>query len=130
MKTLLSGTASEVWIAEEHPTVLIGERINLAGKKRLCEALLNGDMAPIIREAVSQVAAGADALDVNVSVAGADEVVLLTKVVETLQPSVRVPLCLDSANPAALEAALRVCHGKPLINSVTGAEDSLAVVLP
>jgi 5-methyltetrahydrofolate--homocysteine methyltransferase len=82
------------------------------------------------QEAVAQVQAGADILDVNVGVAGLDEVALLPRAVQMLIDAVDVPLCLDSHNPAALEAALKVYRGKPIINSVNGQEHALQQILP
>jgi 5-methyltetrahydrofolate--homocysteine methyltransferase len=110
--------------------VLIGERINPTGKKRLAEAMKAGDLEIVRKEALAQVQAGADVLDVNVGTFGVDEVALLPKAVRTVMDTVDVPLCLDSANPEALAAALKVYKGKPLINSVSGEEASLARVLP
>jgi 5-methyltetrahydrofolate--homocysteine methyltransferase len=110
--------------------VLIGERINPAGKKKLAEALKAGDLEIVCKEALAQVQAGADILDVNVGTFGVDEVTLLPKAVQAVMGIVDVPLCLDSSNPDALEAALKVYKGKPLVNSVTGEEHSLKRILP
>jgi 5-methyltetrahydrofolate--homocysteine methyltransferase len=110
--------------------VLIGERINPAGKKKLTEALKAGNLEIVRREALAQAQAGADILDVSVGTFGVDEVILLPRAVQTVIDTVDIPLCLDSAVPEALEAALKVYKGKPLINSVTGEEHSLAKVLP
>ncbi len=109
---------------------VIGERINPTGKKRLQQALREGDLDYILDLAVRQEDAGADILDVNVGCPGVDEVELLPKVVKKLQSAVSLPLQLDSADPAALEAALRVYNGKPAVNSVNGDPASLAAVLP
>ncbi len=130
MKTKLSSATKEVIIGDELPTVLIGERINPTGKKRMTAALEAGDFEIVRKEALAQVEAGADVLDVNVATAMIDEVVMLPKVVQAVMDTVDVPLCLDSSKPEALEAALKVYKGKPLINSVTGQEDSLRRVLP
>lgn len=130
MKTIVSSEVKEVIIGNERPTVLIGERINPTGKKKLAAALQAGDLGLVRKEALSQVQAGADILDVNVGVAGVDEVALLPQVVQAVMEAVDVPLCLDSGNPKVLEAALKVYRGKPLINSVTGEERSLEEVLP
>jgi 5-methyltetrahydrofolate--homocysteine methyltransferase len=110
--------------------VLIGERINPTGKKKLAAALQAGDMAAIRAEAIAQVRDGADILDVNVGVPGLDEVKLLPQVVQVIMDVVDVPLCLDSHNPRALEAGIKVYRGKPLINSVNGEERSLRELLP
>jgi len=130
METRVTSATKEVIIGDERPTVLIGERINPTGKKKLAEALQAGDLEIIRREAVAQVQAGADMLDVNVGATGVDEVALLPKAVQAVMDVVEVPLCLDSTNPEALEAALKVYKGKPLINSVTGEEHALASILP
>jgi len=130
VETRISSTTKEVLISDERPTVLIGERINPTGKKKLAEALKDGNLELVRQEALAQVQAGADILDVNVGAAGVDEVALLPQAVQAVMDTVDVPLCLDSANPAALEAALKVYKGKPLINSVTGEEHSMANVLP
>jgi len=130
METRVSSPTKEVIIGDGQPTVLIGERINPAGKKKLAEALKAGNLEIVSKEAVAQAQAGADILDVNVGTFGVDEVTLLPKAVQAVIDTVDIPLCLDSTNPEALEAALKVYKGKPLINSVTGEEHSLAKVLP
>ena len=89
-----------------------------------------GNLEIVRREALAQAQAGADILDVNVGTFGVDEVTLLPQAVQAVMDTVDIPLCLDSANPEALEAALKVYKGKPLINSVSGEERSLARVLP
>jgi len=130
METRVSSPSKEVIIGDDQPTVLIGERINPAGKKKLAEALKIGDLDIVRREALAQTQAGADIIDVNVGTFGVDEVALLPKAVQAVMETVDTPLCLDSSNPDALEAALKVYKGKPLINSVTGEEHSLKRVLP
>jgi 5-methyltetrahydrofolate--homocysteine methyltransferase len=130
VETKISSAAKEVIISDERPTVLIGERINPSGKKKLAEALKAGNLDIVRKEAKAQVEAGADILDVNVSTFGVNEVALLPKAVKAVMDTVDTPLCLDSANAEALEAALKVYKGKPLINSVTGEEKSLTKVLP
>lgn len=109
---------------------VIGERINPTGKKRFQQALLENDMDYIVDVAIQQIDAGAELLDVNVGYPGVDEAVMLPRVVKALQAAVDVPLQLDSANPAALEAALRAYNGKAAVNSVSGKEESLNTVLP
>jgi len=130
METRVSSATREVIIADGQPTVLIGERINPTGKKKLAEALKAGNMEIVSSEALAQVQAGADIIDINVGVVSVDEVSLLPRVVQAVMGAVDVPLCLDSASPQALAAALKVYKGKPLINSVTGEEHSLEKVLP
>jgi 5-methyltetrahydrofolate--homocysteine methyltransferase len=130
METKISSATKEVIISDERPTVLIGERINPSGRKKLTEALKAGNLDIVRKEAKAQSEAGADILDVNVSTFGVDEVALLAKAVKAVMDTVDIPLCLDSANAEALEAALKVYKGKPLINSVTGEEQSLTKILP
>jgi len=130
MQTRLSSLKKEVIIGDDQPTVLIGERINPTGKKKLAEALKAGDLEIVRQEALAQVQAGADILDVNVGTFGVDEVALLPKAVQMVMDTVDVPLCLDSSNPDALEAALKVYKGKPVVNSITGEGHSLERVLP
>ncbi len=130
METRLMGKGIEVIIAPDRPTVIIGERINPTGKKRLAASLIAGDMALVRRYAKEQVEAGADVIDVNVGAAGADEVVLLPEAVQAVAEVVDVPISVDSARPKALEAALKLAPGRPLVNSVNGEEASLKEILP
>jgi 5-methyltetrahydrofolate--homocysteine methyltransferase len=130
METRVSSSTKEVLITGAGPTVLIGERINPTGKKTLAAALKSGDFDAICREAVAQVDAGADILDINVACPGVDEIAVLPKVVEKVMASVDVPLCIDINNPGALRETLKVYKGKPIINSVTGEENSLNEILP
>ena len=130
METRISSATNEVIVGHDQPTVLIGERINPAGKKKMSQALKAGNLEIVGREALAQVQAGADIIDVNVGAFGVDEVILLPQAVQAVMDTVDVPLCLDSANPEALEAALKVYKGKPLINSVTGGEHSMRKILP
>jgi len=130
METRVSSTTKEVIIGPDQPTVLIGERINPTGKQKLAEALKAGNLEVVRNEALAQAQAGADIIDVNVSTFGVDEVTLLPRAVQAVLDVVDIPLCLDCANPGALEAALKVYKGKSLINSVTGEERSLARILP
>jgi 5-methyltetrahydrofolate--homocysteine methyltransferase len=130
METKVTSINQEVIISSERPTILIGERINPTGRKRLSASLLRGDMEIICQEAISQVEAGADILDVNVGASGVDEVTMLPKAVRAVMGVVDAPLSLDSDNPKAIAAALKVYKGKPIINSVTGQESSLNSILP
>jgi 5-methyltetrahydrofolate--homocysteine methyltransferase len=130
MRTVLRSASKEVRITTDRPVVVIGEKINPTGRKRLAAALQAHDLAYIEELATAQVAAGADVLDVNVGVPGIDDVAVLAEVVRLLGTVVDVPLCLDSPNPAALQAALPLVPGKPLVNSVNGEEKSLRSVLP
>jgi 5-methyltetrahydrofolate--homocysteine methyltransferase len=130
MKTILKGKSSEVVIDTEGPVVIIGESINPTRRKKLVETLSSFDFSLAIDLAKSQIATGADVLDVNVGFPGVDDESLLPLTVKAIQEAVDVPLCLDSPNPKAIEAALKVCEGKPLINSVNGEEKSLEAILP
>jgi len=130
METILKGTGSSVHIAPDRPTVLIGERINPTGRKKLAAELIAGNLEVVKAEALAQVAAGADVIDVNVGAVGVDQVTLLPHAVEMVQEAVDVPLSIDTPDPAALAAALKVYQGKPLVNSVNGEEKNLSRVLP
>lgn len=110
--------------------VIIGERINPTGKKKLQAALREGDSGYVLGEALKQEEAGAHILDVNVGLPGLDEPAVLTQTVEAIQAVTGLPLQLDSSDPAAMERALRRYNGKPLINSVNGKEESLNAILP
>ncbi len=111
-------------------TIVIGERINPTGKKRLKTALAEGDTAYVLREAVSQAEAGAAVLDVNTGVPGLDEAAVLDRTVQAVQGVTDLPLQIDTSDPVALERALRHYNGKALVNSVNGKEESLSAVLP
>jgi 5-methyltetrahydrofolate--homocysteine methyltransferase len=130
METRVSSATREVIIGGGRPTVFIGERINPTGKKRLAEALRAGDLSVVREEALAQVAAGADILDVNVGATGVDEIDMLPRAVQAVAETVEVPLCIDSRKVKALAAAIKVCPGRPIVNSVTGEEASLEEILP
>ncbi|HOF20795.1 MAG TPA: dihydropteroate synthase [Bacteroidales bacterium] len=130
MKTTLRGRTREVVIDTEGPVVIIGENINPTIRSRLVSTLQQGDFEYVLELAESQISAGADILDVNVGFPGVDDVKLLPETVMRLQDRFDIPLCLDSPNPRAIEAALKVAAGKCLINSVNGEEDSLNAFLP
>lgn len=110
--------------------VLIGERINPTGKKRFKQALLENDIDYIISEGINQQEKGAHILDVNVGLAGIDEAAMLETVVSELQIATDLPLQLDSADPTALERAMRIYKGKPLVNSVNGKKESMESIFP
>lgn len=129
MDTRVSSATKEVIINDKR-TVLIGERINPTGKKKLAESLRQGNFEIVRLEAKQQVAAGADILDINVGTGGVDEVAVLPEVVKIVMADVDVPLCLDSGDANALEAALRVYPGKALVNSLKGTEHSLETLIP
>jgi 5-methyltetrahydrofolate--homocysteine methyltransferase len=130
MDTIIKSESKEVIISIDKPFVIIGEKINPTGRKKLAAALKEGDFEYVKELALKQVAAGADILDVNVGVPGVDEVDLLPKVAKIVSETVDIPLCLDSADRNALAAALKVLPGRPLVNSVNGEEASLEAVLP
>ena len=111
-------------------TIIIGERINPTGKKKLKAALAEGDVAYVLREAVAQAEAGAHILDVNVGVPGLDEPAVLDATIQAVQSVTDLPLQIDTSDPKALERALRHYNGKALVNSVNGKEESLSTVLP
>ena len=110
--------------------VIIGERINPTGKKRLRKALEDGDMAYVLNEAISQEERGAEVLDVNVGTPGVDEPALLAQAVQELQAVTDLPLQLDTADPEAMERALRAYNGKAMINSVNGKQEVMDAVFP
>jgi len=130
MITILKGKSKEVIIDTEGPVVIIGESINPTRRKKLVTTLQENNFDFVLELAKSQIEAGADVLDVNVGFPGVDDVKLLPETVKVLQDNFDVPLCLDSPNPAAIEAALRAAEGKCLINSVNGEERSLKTLLP
>ncbi len=110
--------------------VMVGERINPTGKKRFRQALAENDMAYILAEGIAQEERGAHVLDVNVGAPGIDEAAVLTRVVRELQAVTDLPLQIDTADPSAMEKALRIYNGKPMINSVNGSRESMAAVFP
>jgi 5-methyltetrahydrofolate--homocysteine methyltransferase len=130
MKTELTSKTKKTVLDTEGPFVVIGEKINPTGRKKLAAALQEGNLDYVRDLANKQIAAGADVLDVNVGVPGVDDVALIQQVVKMLTEEFDVPLCLDSPNPAALAAALPLCPGRTLVNSVNGEEKSLSAVLP
>ena len=127
-RTVVSSYTHAVCFGDD--PLLIGERINPTGKKRFKQALLDGDMEYILNEGLAQAEAGAHILDVNVGLPGIDEPAVLTEAVCRLQEVCDLPLQIDTADPAAMEAALRRYNGKPLINSVSGKAESMAAVFP
>ncbi len=130
MKTILKGKYKEVIIDTDGPVIIIGESINPTRRKKLISTLQEGNFKYVLELAGSQIKEGADVLDVNVGFPGVDDVKLLPETVKILQDNFEIPLCLDSPNPKAIEAALKVAEGKCLINSVNGEEASLQILLP
>ena len=130
METILKSPTRSVEIGPGRPLVIIGERINPTGRKRLARALQEGNLKLVQEEAVLQVEKGAQVLDVNTGISGIDEPKTLKEAVRAIREVTDVPLCIDSALPAALEAALSACEGKALVNSVNGERGKLDQVLP
>jgi len=130
MRTILKGKTTEVIIDTSGPVIIIGESINPTRRKKLVSTLQEHNFEFVLELAEIQIKAGADVLDVNVGFPGVDDVKLLPETVKVLQDHFDVPLCLDSPNPKAIEAALKVAAGKCLINSVNGEEKSLNALLP
>jgi 5-methyltetrahydrofolate--homocysteine methyltransferase len=130
LTTVVRSETEEVQISRDLPTMIIGERINPTGRKTLQEQLVKGDFSMIRDDALAQVEAGAAILDVNAGVPKVDESALLVEMIKQVQAVTPVPLCIDTANPAALESALKVYQGKALVNSVNGEEEKLETVLP
>lgn len=130
MKTVLRGKTREVIIDTEGPVIIIGESINPTRRKKLVSTLQEGNFEYVMELAESQIKAGADVLDVNVGFPGVDDVRLLPETVRKLQEKFDIPVCIDSPNPKAIEAALKAASGKCLINSVNGEEASLKALLP
>ncbi|MBN1147762.1 MAG: dihydropteroate synthase [Anaerolineales bacterium] len=130
METRLSLNDQTVVISPEKPFTIIGERINPTRRKKLAESMSRGDFSVAQEDARRQVEAGAQVLDVNAGIPGADEPALLRGAVQAVIEVANVPLCIDTANPDALRAALEVYPGKALINSTTAEESMMARVLP
>ena len=128
--TIISSPTKEVRIGFDEPFVIIGERINPTGRKILAEEMKNGDYSRVQADALAQVEAGAQMLDVNAGIPLADEPRILAEVIQLVQSMTNVPLCIDSSIIAALEAGLSVYQGRALVNSVTGEDESLERVLP
>jgi len=130
MHTVLKSAAKEVTIGIDKPFVMIGEKINPTGNKKLAAALQEGNLDAVRKLAERQVAWGADVLDVNVGVPGLDEVQMIARVVEIVSQAVDVPLCIDSGKAEILAAGLKAAPGKPLVNSVNAEEKQLSIILP
>ena len=128
--TILSSATKEVVIGFDRPFVVIGERINPTGRKLLAAEMKIGDYSRVASDALAQIAAGAQMLDVNAGIPLADEPRILAEAIQLVQSLTDAPLSIDSSIVEALEAGLKVYKGKALVNSVTGEEDRLEVVLP
>ena len=129
-ETIVSSSTQEIKIGVDHPFVVIGERINPTGRKLLAEEMKAGNLERVEGDAIAQVAAGAQMLDVNAGVPLADEPGILAESIQLVQSVTDVPLCIDSSIIEALEAGLSVYQGKALLNSVTGEEERLEIILP
>ena len=136
-RTVVESKTKTAILGFDEPFCVIGERINPTGRKKLASELEAGDFSTVEKDAIAQVAAGATVLDINAGVVynsnpnpNETEPPLMTKIVELVQGLVEVPLCIDSSVPGALEAGLEAVEGRPLLNSVTGEEERLELVLP
>jgi 5-methyltetrahydrofolate--homocysteine methyltransferase len=143
-RTVLESKTKTVIIGFDEPFCVIGERINPTGRKKLAAELEAGNFETVIRDALEQVACGATVLDVNSGAVFTNKMAedpryadnnfveppLMRALIEIIQQTVDVPLCIDSSVPAALEAGLAACEGRPLLNSVTGEEERMELVLP
>ncbi len=130
METLLTSPTQTVRIGPDHPFVIIGERINPTGRKRLAAEMAAWNFDRVRNDALAQVTAGAHMLDVNAGIPLADEPAILADAIRVVQSVVEVPLSIDSSIVKALEAGLAAYKGKPLVNSVTGEDERLETVLP
>ncbi|MBL8290202.1 MAG: dihydropteroate synthase [Bryobacterales bacterium] len=130
MLTEITSPQKRVLIGPSQPFVMIGERINPSGRKALAAEMVAGNFDRVRADALAQVAAGAQMLDVNAGIPLADEPAILAETIQIVQSVTNVPLCIDSSVIAALERGLAVYRGKPLVNSVTGEEERLDAVLP
>ena len=136
-RTIVESASKTVIIGFDQPFCVIGERINPTGRKKLARELEAGDFSTVELDALAQVAAGASMLDINAGVVynsnpnpNETEPPLMQKVIMMVQDLVDIPLCIDSSVAGALEAGLEVCKGRPLLNSVTGEEEKLELILP
>jgi 5-methyltetrahydrofolate--homocysteine methyltransferase len=130
LTTLVTSKSKTVEIQRNNPTVIIGERINPTGRKKLLSELKEGVFDIVKNDAIAQVEAGAKIIDVNAGVPGANEEALLKDMIYAVMDATDMPLCFDTADNKALETALSIYEGKALINSINGEEERLASVLP
>jgi 5-methyltetrahydrofolate--homocysteine methyltransferase len=129
-ETVVSSATKQVVLGFDRPFVIIGDRINPTGRPKLADEMKAGNFETVVADALAQVEAGAQMLDVNAGIPLADEPAILAETVKLVQSVTDVPLCIDSSIVAALEAGLAVYEGRALVNSVTGEEDRLETVLP
>jgi 5-methyltetrahydrofolate--homocysteine methyltransferase len=130
MDTVLRSRSKTVTIGAEQPFCIIGERINPTGRKAFAEELRGGDLSTVTADALAQIQAGANMLDVNAGIPLVDEPELLKAMLRTAQDAVDAPICIDSSVIEALEAGLSVYEGRALVNSVTAEDDRLEEILP
>ncbi len=130
LETIISSKTKTVIIGPERPFTIIGERINPTGRKALAREMAAGDYSRVQKDALAQVAAGAQMLDVNAGIPLTDEPAILAEAIRLVQSITDVPISIDSSIVAALEQGLAAYEGKALVNSVTGEEERLEVVLP
>ena len=130
MHTVLSSPGQSVTIGHDQPFCIIGERINPTGRKKFQLQLREGNLSAIEKDVADQIAGGANVLDVNMGVPLTDEPALLSKAITLIQSITDVPICIDSSIIEALQAGLETYQGKALVNSVTGEDDRMELVLP
>jgi 5-methyltetrahydrofolate--homocysteine methyltransferase len=130
MHSILRSATKEVVIGHDVPFVIIGERINPTGRKKFQEQLRTGDLSQIEIDVQQQVEGGADVLDVNMGVPLTDEPDLLSRAIKLVQSKTDLPICIDSSVIEALEAGLKAYEGKALVNSMTGEDDRMELILP
>lgn len=130
MHTVLSSPGKTVTIGHDQPFCIIGERINPTGRKKFQLQLREGDLSAIKKDVADQIAGGADVLDVNMGVPLTDEPALLAKAITLIQTITDLPICIDSSIIEALQVGLETYQGKALVNSVTGEDERLDIVLP
>ncbi|HWF50997.1 MAG TPA: dihydropteroate synthase [Solirubrobacteraceae bacterium] len=130
MDTVLRSRSSTVTIGSGRPFCIIGERINPTGRKLFAEQLRGGDLSTVSTDALAQVHAGADMIDINAGIPLVDEPELLKSMLRSAQDAVDVPICIDSSVIEALEAGLSVYEGRALVNSVTAEDERLEEILP
>jgi 5-methyltetrahydrofolate--homocysteine methyltransferase len=130
MHTVVQSASKTVTIGHDQPFVIIGERINPTGRKKFQELLRAGDLSTIAIDVESQIKGGADMLDVNMGVPLTDEPALLSKAIKMIQGISDIPICIDSSVIEALQAGLEAYEGKALVNSMTGEDDRMELILP
>jgi 5-methyltetrahydrofolate--homocysteine methyltransferase len=130
METIITSATKTVIIGPDRPFVIIGERINPTGRKKLAAEMAAGDFSRVRTDAIAQVEAGAHMIDVNAGIPMADEPAILAEAIRVVQSVTDVPIVIDSSIVAALKSGLAAVKGKPLVNSVTGEEERLESVLP